>query len=120
MGSILKASCQCGYEVPDIYAGVGLMSGFSTCNLPAFCPKCKDVVVGNYLKKSARCPECYGILVYYNHPSLRKDVTVSNIVFDWGRSPLGDEKDFILYDIDYLCPKCGKMKLRFSDLGTWD
>jgi ribosomal protein L37AE/L43A len=117
LGTIIRASCECGFQSSEIYAGGGFMSG-STCNVPAFCPKCKEMVVANYSKKAVRCPECHGKLVFYDDPSLRE--AHADIIFDWGGSGIDDRWASYLYNTNYLCPKCGRMKMRFSDVGMWD
>jgi len=83
-------------------------------------PTCKEMVTANYSKRVIRCLKCKGKVTLFNHPSLSVEDSNSEVIFDWGGSALDDEGDFILYDTKYLCPKCGKMNMEFSDLGSWD
>ena len=60
MGDIIKAICECGFESEDIFAGHG--GGFpffqKICMVPAICLDCRKLLVKDYLKKHAKCPDC--------------------------------------------------------------
>jgi predicted RNA-binding Zn-ribbon protein involved in translation (DUF1610 family) len=124
MGSIIKAVCECGFSSPHIYAGGGFLDFRTSCKVPAICYKCDDIVVVNYLRASVNCPKCGEEVIFYNDPSLRKESTGAegetelDAVFSWRMPHTG--KSFCLPATQYLCPKCGKMTLKFYQVGNWD
>lgn len=116
MGTILEAFCECGYSSGEIWQGGG-MPTFTTRDMePAFCEKCSKVIVLNYMKEDPRCPSpCKGKPTFYNDPSLQKipdDRKPERSTIQWG--------EFFLPDVDYLCPRCHEMKMRFHEMGCWD
>ena len=59
MGTILIASCPCGFKPKPIYAGGGMMERFRyICQAPAACLKCKRLLVLNYWDDDVKCPKC--------------------------------------------------------------
>lgn len=129
MGSMLRAQCSCGFQSGIIYAGGGMMNFNEVLNAPALCKKCRSFLVENYLKHDSRCPHCGEKILFYNDPglfkgNLTKDRT--NYLFHWR---LPDNFDsihpennnfFCLPKTNYTCPQCGKMKMKFIDVGCWD
>jgi len=115
MGTMLVARCECGYMHGPIMQGGGFAS-FTTHDMqPAYCERCREMVVLNYMAQRPRCPTCGGRSVFYNDPSLRKvpeDGKPERSVSRWG--------DFVLPDTEYRCPQCGEMRMRFEDCGCWD
>ena len=123
-GSILKASCPCGFKMESILAGGGFKNYKTTCNVPAYCAACKKMEILNWLGKDPQCKGCGGKIVFYNDPSLQKDkpdasrdMKDTKKVFSWNAYAKGI---FILPDTSYLCPQCGDMTLRFKEVGYWD
>lgn len=116
MGSILKAECSCGF-VTTFPAGGGVLNFTDTCFAPAICVDCGEFFIRNYFSKFIKCPKCHKKAYFYDNPSLHSNEITDNIVFSWN---LQDEREFILYDKDYLCPKCKQFSLRFSELGFFD
>ena len=114
MGSIIKAICQCGFESEDIYAGGGMADFMTRLSAPAYCKKCHSLVVSNYLSKRSRCPKCRGRVIFYNNKELQISENQEE-VFSWAIS--NEEDVFRLPKTLYLCPRCGKMKLEFHDIG---
>ena len=117
MGSIVKAYCGCGYErlMP---LGGGMMNFTAHCNFPVYCPKCKVLFEANLVRKAIKCPECgdRNVLSYENDELCRKK---GEAVFEWNLpGKLGGTLK--LTDGKYLCPKCGKYTMSFSDMGNWD
>ncbi|MGD0784080.1 MAG: hypothetical protein ABSA30_14625, partial [Candidatus Aminicenantales bacterium] len=56
----------------------------------------------------------------YNDPSLQETLPPGakpKIVFSWNTDKKGT---FSLPDVNYSCPQCGKMTLRFTQNGFWD
>jgi DNA-directed RNA polymerase subunit RPC12/RpoP len=80
---------------------------------PAYCGRCRELVVLNYKEPHPRCPRCNGTVTWYTDPSLRKKRDrKEREEIRWN--------DFCLPDADYLCPRCGAMTMKFSVTGTWD
>jgi len=82
MGTIIKATCQCGFESWNIFAGGGFTNFMPDLAAPAFCKKCKALVVSNYLSKKPKCPKCKGKIVFYNDKTLREEDSRED-VFTW-------------------------------------
>lgn len=137
MGTIIEARCACGFESGRIYAGGGFQNFKEVCAAPALCMSCMQLVVKNCYDKDSKCPACGKRVTFYNDPKLQapndeiKHLKQSRLpleriiaqelvrdVFDWGR--LEDEFRFRLPNIQYLCPKCGKMTMKFLNVGDWD
>ncbi len=119
MGTIIKAICKCGFESENIFAGGGFVSFRTTCIAPAVCVHCAKFLVLNYIEKDPECPECGKKVTFYDDPSVqkqRKDPGGKDI-FSWNTNSKGV---FRLPDTSYLCPKCGKMGLKFTLVGLWD
>ena len=115
MGSMLAASCPCGYE-SSLSAGGGMLDFHTVCLVPAICPTCKEVVVVNAMKADTACPECGGkttMIGGFSPPNAKPD----RVVFNWSVDPLGT---YVLEDRAYRCPKCSEMKLKFGEVGSWD
>lgn len=119
-GTILKASCPCGFKMEGIFAGGG-MSNFKTfCAAPAYCEGCKKMEVLNWLDDAPVCHACAGKVIFYNDPALQEKTPAGskpNLVFSWNTDKKGA---FNLPDVNYRCPQCGKMTLRFEMTGNWD
>jgi hypothetical protein len=118
-GTILKASCPCGYHL-DIMAGGGMANFKTLCAAPAYCAACKKLEILNYLDDDPKCAACAGKPVFYNDLSLQEKLppgSTPKIVFSWNTDKKGT---FSLPDVGYLCPQCGKMTLRFAQSGFWD
>lgn len=119
MGSEVTATCRCGLEV-NVLIGGGMANFTTTCYFPCLCEACHNIVEVNLLAKTKRCPECKSLaLIAYDDPRLSK-TPGKCIVAKWCiEDPL--EKDLILTNGKYMCPKCNKMYLRFRDSGLcWD
>jgi hypothetical protein len=117
MGSIVRASCNCGYEIVMPLGG-GMMNFTTYCNFPYYCKNCRILFEANLLGKRISCRKCHGkdILPYDDNSLCRQK---GNTVFSWH---IGEaiEKELILTDGKYLCPKCGDFGMSFSDVGNWD
>jgi len=54
MGTIIEATCECGYSSGEIWQGAGMLT-FTTQDMePAFCEKCRKVIVLNYMGSVAK------------------------------------------------------------------
>ncbi len=115
MGSIIKASCECGFESEDLFIGVGFLDvNHDRYLAPAVCLNCHKIFVKSYKKKYSRCSSCRKKVVFYNAPNLQAESNSSS------QSNSKKEDEFSLPDTTYLCPKCGKMTMKFYDAGNWD
>ena len=122
MGSILQGRCTCGFDTDKIFVGAGFINFMDTCNAPAICPNCGELLVRNYMEKSnARCPVCHKGVTFYDDPSLNDpsaEFEEYDYLFTWR---IADKDEFFkLADIKHLCPKCKNMTLKFEDKGCWD
>ena len=119
-GTILKASCPCGYRLNNIYAGGGFANFRTVCAVPAHCATCKTMEIVNWLDDAPKCGTCRERPVFYNDPSLQEKLPAGSkpkIVFSWNTDKKGE---FVLPDINYRCPRCGRLTLRFTMTGMWD
>ncbi len=85
------------------------------CLAPSRKGRARAVVTRDYW-----APASSGV-VFYDDPSLREagDVEGGKPVFEW--SGTDGRPDFVLPDVQYLCPACRSMTMRFSQgLLLWD
>lgn len=129
MGSMFIAQCDCGFESNMMHVGGGMRNFNEVLNAPALCEKCQILLVKNYLKQDPRCSRCGVKIKFYNDPSLFKGLLPKNIsdcLFYWrlpddfNSSSTENNDFFCLPKADYLCPRCGKMNIRFIECGCWD
>jgi len=124
MGTLLKATCECGFESDYIYLGYGMLGFGSYCNAPAVCLNCNLFLEKDYYKKYSKCPTCRKKVVFYNDPSVQKEKSKKagneekSYDFNWGTP--NEEKYFYLPDTYFYCPACHKMTMKFSFAGCWD
>ncbi len=119
MGSQVIAACKCGANA-IILIGGGMFNFMETCYFPCMCKGCHEVVQANLLAKEARCPQCRARNpIPYDDPRLLGEPG-SYHVAEWRMTDKLD-RDLVLTDGKYMCPKCGKMSLGFRDSGLcWD
>jgi hypothetical protein len=110
IGTIIQAVCECGYESEEVFQGGGFESFTTTDMEPAYCPKCKELVVENRFVKEPRCSKCHGDIKFYDHLDVGPGRTGPG--FQWGKVVIPSEK--------CLCPRCGKRTMRFVMAGCWD
>ena len=116
MGSIIQASCKCGFQ-KEMYLGGGMENFTTHCSFPYYCQDCGKLFEGNMLDKNVKCEECESENVLpYNNERVCK--SKGGEVFSWYVDELGD--DIILPYGDYLCPACGNYSMTFSPYGCWD
>ena len=107
MGDLIMGVCKCGYEVRDIYLGVGRMGG-AACAV-CYCDECKDVQQSPKYESPKICDKCKNHLTPY--------VKIS------GEEEDDDEIDYTKGDSDgtyYHCPRCKNKNLMFHCVGLWD
>ena len=141
MGSTIQANCPCGFESDGIDVGAGFANPGEICLAPAFSKRTGRIMSSNFWGKSVRGTKS-GHAVFYMDPSMHEtcpDGGETEIVYSWAGwnewSCLvewdgwdeGDGSDdrpgFVLHDINYRCPECGKMSMRFGELDDqviWD
>jgi len=114
MGTMLQARCKCGYSSKEIFQGSGMIETQKDME-PAYCKQCSHLIVLNYLDPTPLCPHCHSEVKFYNDHSLQKTLATNNAddnSIQWS--------DFSLPDLEYLCPRCGKMTMKFYVVGNWD
>ena len=127
MGSQVHAFCECGlYALISI--GGGRYSFMTICYFPCLCERCRDIVqvnliptkILNVISKKIRCPECKSTkIIPYDSPNLIGSPG-EKIVARWNPIKKGD-RQLILTDGKYKCPKCENMSLKFDESGIcWD
>ncbi len=121
MGEVYIAECECGFKSDGLYLGGGMMSS-DDCHAPAICLTCSSFTVMNYADDNPECPECRGKgkVVFYNDIEVQAEDELKRKhreIFSWN---ISDNKSFKLNDIHYLCPSCGKLKMKFASIGSWD
>lgn len=117
MGTIIKASCECGYETNNMYLGGGMTNHTTVSMFPNYCKDCKSLFQANMFDENIVCQQCRSIdTVPYNNPSLVKDLSITS--FDWNsgtkNSPLKLSRE------NSFCPNCEKYSLKFVSTGMWD
>jgi hypothetical protein len=119
MGSSVEAICECGYSTSTLIGG-GMMSFQTTCYFPCLCEHCRNIVPVNLLAPEPRCPQCDATKIKpYDDPRLAES-RGQEIVAEWN---MGGEqgRTLTLTDGAYLCPRCNRVALRFTDGGLcWD
>jgi DNA-directed RNA polymerase subunit RPC12/RpoP len=120
VGSILRSTCPCGFKIEPLLVGCGYLDHNGTFRAPAYCVRCKKIVVSDYQKKK-RCRTCGTPLIFYNDPALQTDTDRNQKISPVFIERIGNSAtEFVLPDIPYLCPACGKKTMTFTDVGCWD
>lgn len=118
MGSMVLASCDCGYSA-EMPLGGGMMNFDSLCAFPAYCRDCREMHGVNLLASPVACRRCGGVdVVPYDDESL-VGVRGDSEVFSWRVDGLRGHVPR-LTDGRYFCPGCRQMGLRFREAGLWD
>lgn len=118
MGSILQATCECGYGTYNLFLGGGMMDFGSSCHVPGYCESCGILYTSNLLaKRPLRCPRCRRKGIPYHETTLKGEKISDSPVFSWR---LQGSQDYVLEDAFYFCPGCKQKSLRFSEAGNWD
>ena len=116
MGSILSASCDCGYTKDEIYVGRTSIISKTNFHFPHYCPKCK-ILFDGYLPGDTEtvCPECgtNDAIVYY-------DERVCKIEEELPYELNGYTRRLSFKMGKCLCPACGKFSLKFDHCISYD
>jgi len=107
MGHVISSSCRCGYSNESIPIGAGRHNHLDLCMHPALCRAGQHMVTVNLKDESTACPDGHPgePLPYCNAPELQ-GVPGNGTISSWG--------DHRLDTGTYLCPKCGRYEMRFS------
>jgi Zn finger protein HypA/HybF involved in hydrogenase expression len=97
MGTIVEATCECGYRSGMLAVGVG-MRGPSPRSAVAICRRCPADVTVNADAARKRCPKCRGPVELVSASA----------------SSLDDVKQLL------ECPRCGQSRLELVEAGCWD
>lgn len=106
MGTILKASCPCGYKTRELYYGAGRVNYRQVCNVPALRNGSSKVEMIN-IKKKMLYPDyvLYSENILSGHPNTSRTI------------------DFFPIKIcaeGNLCPACKDNTLSFIEMGCFD
>ena len=121
MGSIITATCDCGYRENEMLLGwrankIPLL--YKECFFPCYCDKCRTMFTGNICNEKVLCPMCCNErTLAYDNKTL--SIPGKNIVFEWNTEKAVG-RNLILTDGKYRCPVCGRMSMQFRDIGCWD
>ncbi|WP_043601187.1 hypothetical protein [Solidesulfovibrio magneticus] len=117
-GTIIAASCPCGYAVKGLPLFGGNSNFKTVCNFPALCKATGRLTLVNALDPTAPPKDCpSGEVVSYESPIMRK-ADGGEPIATW-RVP-GKDMVLSLFAGRYLCPRCLKYSLRFQVVGYWD
>jgi len=111
MGGIIKAICKCGFET-GFMGGSSAANYINVCNAPAICISCKTFMVKNYLSDNTKCESCNSQIIFYNNKILQ-GLPSEKSVHDTAK------KEFVLPEVNCLCPKCDEIKMKFLSTGCW-
>lgn len=116
MGTMIDASCECGYETKMMFLGGGMYNYTTECSFPFYCVDCSILFVSNMFDKKTVCPKCHKTVVYPYDSEKAFDTAGKDTVFHWNAR----DKKLVLTDGNYICPACRKFSLKFFDVGCWD
>lgn len=107
MGHVISASCECGYNAPNLVIGAGREDFARVCMQPAYCLSGAHVISVNIKDNKVACPyDGYAdIALYFQDRSLQR-VPGSQAVSAWQGREINDGA--------YLCPRCQNFNLKFS------
>ena len=71
---------------------------------PAYSIKCDKLIVINYLNDESLCNIFGRKVIFYDPlPSIKTGNDArSKTIFEWNKE---DKKNFVIYDVNYFCPK---------------
>lgn len=108
MGHAIKAKCECGYYAEKLMIGAGMLDFTNKHLSPALCHEGEHVVSVNICKDVLSCPDGHGgELIPYARIPLPTERLAQSYVSDWCGYKIGRD--------GYLCPKCKRFTLIFSD-----
>lgn len=118
MGTMVNASCDCGYS-SRLSLGGGRTTFETNCWFPVYCRACRMLEEANLLAQPITCPSCGASdVVPYDAPELI-GTPGGEEVFSWNMTArLG--RTLHLTDGRYLCPACQTTQLQFQYAGRWD
>ncbi len=118
MGTMVKASCKCGFQ-EQCDVGGGMNDYATNCSFPCLCKSCKRMVHVNMLKDPPRCPECgRADPIPYDDSRLIGTLGMASVA-SWHVS-LKSDRELVLTNGTYLCPSCRQMTLRFKLTAFYD
>lgn len=87
MGTIIEASCACGYS-KHMGLGGGFLDSTERNAFPYLCRECSDIVVLNAMDAAPRCSQCHGAAVTsYSDPSMFLNQVLGYAVHQWREYP---------------------------------
>jgi ribosomal protein L37AE/L43A len=112
MGSLIRATCTCGFESEQIMQGFGFMY-FETEAFyePAYCDHCGTIVEMDGRDQVPVCEKCNNKMTYYKN---EVDAPAVNELTGMPNTEYLSEREF------WHCPRCKKQNLKFIHEGMWD
>ncbi len=90
MGTIVDASCKCGYTT-SMFLGGGFHDFTNRNSFPYLCMECSDLVVLNSMDPKPCCNRCKGSAVTpYSEPSMFLGQPLRYAVYQWDEYPNSD------------------------------
>lgn len=119
MGSKVKAICECGFSKESLIGG-GMSTFTFECFFPCLCKNCNTLVQVNLLENIPKCPKCKDEnIIAYDNALLIGDKG-NQVVESWCVQNKID-RELILTNGTYKCPKCKNKSLHFeSGMLFWD
>ena len=115
-GTMVAASCPCGYAAARLPLFGGFANYRSVCLFPAICQERRELVLINLLAPRERPKNCpHGPLLSLADPGMAP--TGGPVAADWNIPGKGPVR---LFADGYPCPRCGKRTLTFHQTGSWD
>ncbi len=102
MGTMIQATCTCGYTSDVLLEGCG-MAGPHTCRELGRCDYCREVVSIIAGSVRPRCPKCRRKVVVLTSAEGAGD----GLPNQWPSPPVG-------------CPRCHHATMRLEMAGLWD
>ena len=117
MGTMIVATCDCGFKTDTMYLGGGMCNHTTMSNFPNYCKNCKSLFEANMYDDTIICTNCRSAnIVRYDNPYVVKNL--DELIFDW-RAP-GGKNTLKLSKKNSLCPQCNQFSLKFESVGVWD
>jgi len=115
MGSIVIASCKCGFRSEELFVGHGFVGAGDTYMEPALCPGCRSFGVRDRRHPPQKCRRCGREMVFYGD----RDFALKYFVDPLRAVPVREDVAEGLSD-RHICPQCGEPSLSFEKIGDWE
>lgn len=106
MGTIIKASCTCGYKSPELYFGALMADHLKKCIVPCLKNGTASVEMFDIKKRNV-----YAEYIFYNEKFLCGNNNLSRKIQFY---PID------IYENGNFCPACEQYELSFKSCGSFD